>query len=81
VRVVERLLERLDSELAPVLVDEPHLRDADVLVDPAVRDDRPCRLDPTSWPQRRFTKLSASSSFETTKPLRSSGLEPSNLLG
>ena len=81
VRVVERLLDRLHSKLAAVLVDEPYLRDANVFVDPAVRDDGPAGLDPTSWPQRRFTKLSASSLFETTKPLRSSGLEPSNLLG
>jgi hypothetical protein len=40
------------------------LRGPDVLVDPAVRDDRPRGLNPTSWPQRRFTKLSASSFFK-----------------
>jgi hypothetical protein len=42
---------------------------------------RPGLLNAASWPQRRFTKLSASSFFETTRPLRSSGLDPSNLLG
>jgi hypothetical protein len=46
-----------------------------------MRDDRPCGLNPTSWPQRRFTKLSASSFFKTTRPLQGSGLIPSNLLG
>src|SRR6478736_9130644 len=81
VRIVQRLLDRLHPELAAFLVDEPDLRDADVFVDAAVRDRRPRGLDATSWPQRRFTKLSASSFFETTRPLHSSGLEPSNLLG
>src|SRR5262249_18748210 len=61
VRVVERLLDRLHSELAALFVDETDLRRADVLVDPAVWDDWPGGFDPTSWPQRRFTKLSASS--------------------
>src|SRR4029453_8629951 len=81
VGVVERLLDRLHSELAPVLVDETDLRHADVLVDPAVRNRRPRRLNATSWPQRRFTNLSPSSFFETTRPLRNSGLEPPTFLG
>jgi hypothetical protein len=29
-----------------------------------VLDDRPSLLDPAAWPQRRFTKLSASSFFK-----------------
>src|SRR5688572_4371485 len=64
VRILERLRGRLHSHLLPVFVDEPHLLSPDVLVDPAVRDDRPGLLNPTSWPQRRFTKLSASSFFK-----------------
>ena len=64
VRILDRLRGRLHSQLLPVFVDEPHLLSADVLVDPAVWDYRPSRLDPASWPQRRFTKLSASSFFK-----------------
>ena len=59
VRVVERFLDRLHPELAALLVDETDLRDTDVLVDPAVWNRRPSRLNATSWPQRRFTKLLA----------------------
>ena len=63
-RILDRLRGWLYSQLLPVFVDEPHLLRPDVLVDPAVWDNRPSRLNPTSWPQRRFTKLSASSFFK-----------------
>src|SRR5215216_1258973 len=66
VRVVERFLDRLHSELSAVLVDQTDLRDTDVFVDPAMWNRRPSWLNAASWPQRRFTKLSASSFFETT---------------
>src|SRR6186997_1283287 len=76
VGILERFLNRLHSELSAIRIDEPDLRDTDVLVDSAMWDRRPSRLNATSWPQRRFTKLSASSFFKTTRPLHSSGQFP-----
>src|SRR5207342_867392 len=73
-RVLARLVRVLDPDLLAVLVDQPHLRRADHLVDSGLRDRRPVRLDRPSWSQRPFTKFSVPPS-RTTRPLPSSGPE------
>src|SRR5207253_2764380 len=59
VGVVAGLVGGLDSELAPVVVDQPHIGDADRVVDArGVTVRRADVLDrPASGPQRRITKL------------------------
>src|SRR5581483_6668791 len=68
IRVVERLGGLLDPQLLPVLVDEPHARRPDRIVDSSLRN-RADGLDEPPWSQRAFTKLLAPPS-ETTKPLQ-----------
>src|SRR5262249_56854941 len=58
-RVVDGVLGRLDSDLRSVLVDQPHLRGADPVVDPRLLDDRTRRLRRAPpGPQEALTKSS-----------------------
>src|SRR5260221_2245228 len=65
VRVLACLVRRLDSELLPVLADQPHLGYADRVVDPCLRFGTARRFEPgtPTRPQMIFTKLVISSSL------------------
>ena len=73
VRVLERLVRRLDPDLRAVLVDQPHLGDPDPLVDPGLRLRRGLGTDEPPRPQLVVTKL-FSSSFLNDKTAANSGL-------
>ena len=64
VRVLTRLVSRLDPELLAVLVDQPDTRDADGVVDACLRLWTARRLEtaPAPRPQMLFTKLVLTSS-------------------
>ena len=62
--VLHRLLRGLDPELRAVVVDQPYLRSADVVVDPGLRDGPRRRFDRSPRPQRAVTKLASFLSFE-----------------
>ena len=64
IRVLARLVRRLDSELLPVLADQPHLGNADRVVDPCLRFGTARRFEPgtPTRPQMIFTKLVVASS-------------------
>src|SRR4051794_19471485 len=84
VRVLARLVRRLDSELLPALTDQAHPRDADGIVDAGLRL-RPARLlEPpgtATWPQMSFTKLVLTSSWNRkTAGMQRRGIS-STLLG
>ena len=51
-RVLERLVARLDPDLAAVRVDEPHPRNADLLVDARLADGRADGLERSPTPSR-----------------------------
>src|SRR6476660_7683182 len=55
--VLHRLFRGLDPELRPVVVDQPDLRRADVVVDPCLRSWPRRRFDRAPRPQRAITKL------------------------
>ena len=57
VGVLHRLTRGLNAELRAVLVDQPHLRGADVFVDPGLWNRPRRRLDRAPRPQRAITKL------------------------
>jgi len=55
--VLHRFLRGLDPELRAVVVDQPDLRGADVVVDPCLRSGPRGRFDRAPRPQRAITKL------------------------
>jgi hypothetical protein len=57
VRVLQRLRDGLDPDLAPVVVDEPHPRRANLVVDPVLRGRANRRLHAPPRSQRLVTKL------------------------
>src|SRR6476619_477165 len=65
IRVLARLVRRLDSELLPVFADQPHLGHTDRVVDPCLRFGTARRFEPgtPTRPQMIFTKLVISSSL------------------
>src|SRR5262249_43910792 len=77
VRVLTGLVGRCDPDLLSVLVDEPHSRYADPVVDPPLRN-RPDWFDEPSRPQRLLTKLSLPP-CPTTKAAACSGPFPVGL--
>ena len=54
-RVLQSFVARLDADLRPIVVDQPHLRYADRLIDPGARLCRPHILA-TARPHWRFTE-------------------------
>jgi hypothetical protein len=64
VGVLARLVRRLEPHLLAVLVDQPHTRDANRVVDPSLRLRTARRFErtPAPGPQMRFTKLVLTSS-------------------
>ena len=54
-RVLEGFVARLDADLRPVVVDQPHLRYADRLIDPGARLGR-THILATARPHWRFTE-------------------------
>src|SRR5262245_828062 len=57
--VLHRFFRGLDPELVAVVVDQPHLRCADVIVDPRLRNGPRRRFDRAPRPQRAITKLTS----------------------
>src|SRR3954469_6590783 len=74
--VLHRLARGLDAELRAVLVDQPYLGRADVVVDPCLRDGPRRRFDRAPRPQRAITKRTSILSVKRQKPLQAAARFP-----